>query len=102
MTTRQLLKRRMTRGLLWFIVLMVAAGILQKSVTWESTEELAIRAIALLGFGVIVWSLTRTPCLQCQSPLGVNALRWLRGHEHYSPRCLHCDLSIDRDGPEPR
>jgi hypothetical protein len=43
----------------------------------------------------------RTPCLKCRRPLGIGALWWVGTRKpHESPRCPHCNLSIDRDIPD--
>lgn len=97
MTTRHLLNRRILRG--WLLVLALALGCgLTIALEVQGGKPLWLVAIFLGGFAAYILSICRTPCLHCRKPLGWRALTWIPPNAlNYSPRCPHCDRSIDSD-----
>jgi hypothetical protein len=102
MTTRQYLRQRWTRTVFAAIALFFAAGLLEYFLSGEGTSDYFLRATVLVAFACLLWNQARTPCLKCRRPLGIGALWWVatRPRAHYSPRCPHCNVSIDRDIPD--
>ena len=101
MTMRQYLRRRWNRTVFASIALFFTAGLLQQFLATDGTSDYFLRAMVLAAFACLLWNQARTPCLKCRRPLGIGALVWVGSRKpHESPRCPHCNLSIDRDMPD--
>ncbi len=102
MTTRQYLRQRWTRTVFSAIALFFAEGLLEYFLSGEDTSDYFLRATVLVAFACLLWNQARTPCLKCRKPLGIGALWWVKTPPRgdLSPRCPHCNVSIDRDIPD--
>jgi len=102
MTIRQYLMRRCNRSLTGTIAFLLLAGALITS----GPSNFGLRAIWALLIAVVVtavvWSLFEIPCLNCLKPMGRVGFWVANGRMvETSPRCPHCDISVDEKIPRP-
>ncbi len=92
--------RRWWLSLLTFIGVLLAIGIFQAY--HLNQEDLVCRALAVVALGTALIRVYRTRCLNCGNELGLKGIRWAANapfYQNFSPRCPHCDVSIDREAP---
>ncbi len=96
MTIRHYLQRRCGRTVTGTVAFLLAIGLLFGAVPWIFILRFVL---AVLGGAVVIaafWSQFEIPCPNCRQSLG--RLGFLVGNGAYarsSPRCPHCDISVD-------
>jgi hypothetical protein len=100
MRIRQYLIRRSDRYATLAVVFLLAVGI----TAGFAPRILAIRIVFAILTGVILlaafWSLFEIPCPNCGKPMGrIGFWVSLGGAGRESPRCPHCDISVDAEVP---
>lgn len=70
---------------------------------YRPQEDLIYRALGVLAIGAgFIW-VCRTRCLNCGNELDLQGIGWAANaplNQNFSPRCPHCDVSIDSDVPK--
>jgi hypothetical protein len=100
MTIRQYLMRRCNRSVGGTIAFLVVAGALVSSgprvFVMRFVFGVVIAAVVVAAF----WSLFEIPCPKCRKPMGRVGFWVANGRMvKTSPRCPHCDISVDEEIP---
>ena len=100
MTIRDYLKRRRNKAVLFVIpgvVFCVLSAVFAPDSFWLNWLSLAALFAGLVG---VIVQLSRTPCPQCQRPLGTIAARAANGWAK-SAHCPGCRISLDAQMDRP-
>jgi len=100
MTIRDYLKRRRNRAVLFVlpgVVFCVLSAVFAPDSFWLNWFSLAALFAGLVG---VIVHLSRTPCPQCQRPLGSIAARAANGWAK-TAHCPGCRISLDEQMSSP-
>ena len=106
MTIRDYLQRRCRRTVTGTVVFLIVAGLSFGAVPWIFILRFVLAVLGGAGVVAAFWSQFEIPCPNCKRSLG--RLGFMVGNGGYagsSPRCPHCDISVDAALPgaaEPR
>jgi hypothetical protein len=103
MTNRQNLMRRAYRTAGGIIATSLVVGILQDYAPQLFALRFTASVLLTAAFVAAVWVLFEIPCLNCRKSWGKTGF-WVASGQmgDKSPRCPHCEISVDADVPTVR
>jgi hypothetical protein len=100
MTIRQYLRYRGNRSALAAIVILLLTGAVMSPGPRNYVVRSIIGVLIAALIGAIFWGLFEIPCPNCRRSLGRIGFWVANGRMcDSSPRCPHCDMSVDQEIP---
>ena len=100
MTIRQYLRYRGNRSALAAIVILLLTGAVMSPGPRNYVVRSIIGVLVAALVGAVFWGLFEIPCPNCRRSLGRVGFWVANGRMlDSSPRCPHCDISVDEEIP---